>query len=674
MVEKLQQVAEKALTDSVVRLVWEKTDEETGEPLIWPRASGFFVGPNLIVTNIHCVAGAPSFFAEIVSTKTKFPVEGVVAFDAKNDLVIFKVTGEGVLLPLGDSDTVQIGDVVCAVGYPRGEKGEATQVTISSIQNLDKRLEIKEKFEQGYSGGAILNSTGKVMGVATATVMSILNSGGLVAPSYTIPARTLDRLLADVAEVVPLATWQKLPLIRAYAEIVQGQAKLGQGKHQEAAVCLDAALELNPDLVETYVNRAGLKIILGEAEAAIDDCNAALKRNPDLVMAYNNRAAAHLSLEHYREAIADCDIVLKFNSDFAQPYLCRAMAKIALEQAEAALADYDTALKLAPGSAEIYFSRANTKFTLKDYTGAIEDLDKVIDLNPELGSFLCIYDHRADAKRYLRDYEGAIEDYDKALQLDSKNYKAYNGRGIARYNLGRSKTDEGDEVSANQYFQAAIDDYTEAITLNANFAGYYSNRGHAKRYLGDYGAAIKDYDKFIQRNPKDETAYFDRGIAKYNLGKSKADQGDNVSANKYFQAAIDDYTEAITLDPKYATVYNSRGWIKYLLGQSDHEQGNREASKNLFQAAIADSDEAIRLSLDNPSAAAYHTRAAAKAALGAYREAIEDFNETILMKPDEARYYYDRGLAKQAFGQHEAAKTDFQKAKDLDPDVENKPF
>ena len=78
--------------------------------------------------------------------------------------------------------------------------------------------------------------------------------------------------------------------------------------------------------------------------------------------------------------------------------------------------------------------------------------------------------------------------------------------------------------------------------------------------------------------------------------------------------------------------------------------------------------------MDNPSPASYHTRAAAKAALGAYREAIEDFNETILMKPNEARYYYDRGLAKQAFGQHAAAKTDFQKAKDLDPDVENKPF
>jgi V8-like Glu-specific endopeptidase len=63
MAEKLLQIAEKALTDSVVRVVWQKTDEKTGEHLVWPRGSGFFVGPNLITTNIHCIAGAPSVFA-----------------------------------------------------------------------------------------------------------------------------------------------------------------------------------------------------------------------------------------------------------------------------------------------------------------------------------------------------------------------------------------------------------------------------------------------------------------------------------------------------------------------------------------------------------------------------------------------------------------------------------
>ena len=710
MPENLQQIAEKALTDSVVRLVWQKTDEETGESLIWPRASGFFVASNLIATNIHCVTGAPSVFAEIVSTKTEFRVEGVVAFDAENDLVILKVAGEGIPLSIDDSNTLQVGETVCAVGHPRAEEGEATQVTISGIQNSGKRLEIKEEFDPGNSGSAILNDSGKVIGVAVggAMAVSVLGAGTRGYMNHAIPAGTLAHLLDHVAEAEPFAEWQKRPLIRAYTEIRQAQAEFQQGNHQESIAHLDAALELNPNLgdaylnratanlllgdhkkaiadcdnalklnphhVLAYINRATAKSLLGEDEEAIDDYNAVLELDPDYAIVYNNRAAANVSLEHFEEAIADCNSALKLDPNLVQSYICRATAKFALDQDETALADYDTALELAPDSAEVYFLRANMRLALENYAEAIEDYDKIVSLNPELNASLHVYQHRADAKRYLQDYEGAIEDYDRAIQLDPKNNTAYNGRGIAKANLGRSKTDEGDTVSADKYFKAAIDDYTEAITLDAKFAGYYSNRGHAKRDLGDYEEAIKDYDKTIQLNPKSETAYFNRGHARYNLGKSKADQGNTIEAQVDYQDVVEDYTEAIKLDPEYASVYNSRGWIKYLLGQFHHERGDTEKARKLFEAAVADSDKAIRLKQDNPSPASYHTRAAAKAALGAYPEAIEDFNETILMKPDEARYYYDRGLAKQAFGQHEAAKADFQKAKDLDPDVENKPF
>lgn len=628
MPENLQQIAEKALTDSVVRLVWQKTDEETGEPLIWPRASGFFVAPNLIVTNIHCVTGTPSVFAEIVSTKTEFPVEGVAAFDAENDLVILKVAGEGIPLPLDDSNTVQIGETVCAVGHPRAEEGEATQVTISGIQKSGKRLEIKEEFDQGNSGSVILNDSGKVIGVAVgggmaASVLSAVARGYI---GHAIPAGILAHLLDHVAEAEPFAEWQKRPLIRAYTEIRQAQTAFQQGNHQESIAHLDAALELNPNLADAYtnratanlllghhkeaiadcdnaiklnphhvlayINRASAKSLLGKEDDAIEDCNAALKLNPNYALAYYSRAGTNLSLKRYKEAIADCDSTIKLDPNFFPSYFCRAMARGALEQNEAALADFDIALKLAPDSVEIYFARAHLKFALKDYAGTIEDYDKIVSLNPELGASLNVYGHRADAKYYLRDYEGAIEDYDKAIQL----------------------------------------------------------------------------------NPKSKAAYYDRGIAKYNLGKSKADQGNTVEAQVDYQGAVEDYTEAIKLDPEYASVYNSRGWIKYLLGQFDHKRGDTAEARKLFEAAVADSDTAIRLRQDNPSPASYHTRAAAKAALGAYREAIEDFNETILMRPDEARYYYDRGLAKQAFGQHAAAKTDFQKAKDLDPDVEKKPF
>ena len=726
--EKLQQIAEKALTDSVVRVVWQKTDEESGERLIWPRASGFFIDTNLVVTNIHCVAGAPSFFAELVSTKTEFPIEGVAAFDTDNDLVILKVAGEGTPLPFGDIDTVQIDDIFCVVGYPGGEKGVVTQITIQGVRNSNKRLQIKEDLAPGYSGSAVLNRMGEFIGVAVGTASSMLMFSGATTLSISraIPVSAIQFLLVNAGEMMPLDEWQKHPHIQGFSEVVQAQMSMRQGKNLEALKCLDAAIELNPNSVDIYANRAGLKILMGEAEDAIIDCDSAIKLNPDFVEAYINRASANLSLDQHNEAIADCDAALKLNPDFVQAYVIRATAKFAAEfdseQHKEALVDYDIALKLNPNAAEIYFARAHVRVVLEDYAGAIEDYDKMISLTPEPNPLLNVFGHRGDAKHLNRDYEGAIEDYDKVIQSNPQDDEAYNGRGRAKYYLGRSKADENDETGARKYYQEAIDDYSEAMKLDPENRSCYFNRGLAKRELGDYEEAITDYDKVIQLNPKSDAGYFQRAYAKHQLGISNADHGDVVRANSYFQGAIDDYTESIKLDPDhafsynnrglaknslgkiemdqenkieaqvyyqesvddyseaiklkstYTDAYNGRGWSKYILGQLETDTGNIEEAKNLFHAAIVDSSEGIRLQQNNPSAATYHTRATAKAALGNYDDAIEDFDEAIRIKPDDALYYYERGQAKQALGKHEESKADLAKAKELDPDVENKLF
>lgn len=470
--KELQQIAEKALTDSVVRVVWQKTDEESGKDLISPHASGFFIDTNLVVTNIHCIVDAPSAFVELVSKKTEFPIEGVVAFDVENDLVVLTVKGEGVPLSLGNSDTVQIGDNVCTVGHPRAKKGEATQVTIQGIRKSGiRRFQIKEALDHGLSGSPLLNSMGEVIGVAVGAVIeiSVFSGGSKPYLGHAIPANILNALLANIGKTEPLSEWQRNPLVQSYAKVREGQVQIMQQKHEEAMACFDAALELNPDLVETYTNRAGVKILMGEAEDAIADCDAAIKLNPNFVEAYINRASANLSLDQHDAAIADCDAVLKLNPDFVQAYVIRATAKFADEfdsdRHKAALADYDTALKLNPNAAEIYFARAHVRAVMGDYAGVIEDYDKMISLNPEPNPMFNVYGHRGDAKRLYRDYEGAIEDYDKVIQSNPQDDEAYNRRGGAKYDLGKSKSAKDDKTDARKYYQEAIEDYSEAINL-----------------------------------------------------------------------------------------------------------------------------------------------------------------------------------------------------------------
>ncbi len=223
--------------------------------------------------------------------------------------------------------------------------------------------------------------------------------------------------------------------------------------------------------------------------------------------------------------------------------------------------------------------------------------------------------------------------------------------------------------------KAAIAKYSRALNLNPDLEGVYNNRGAAKSELGDYIGAIEDYNKAIQLSPSDTKVYYNRGRVKGLIGESKVDQGVLIDARHYYQMAIDDYTEVINQDPKYSIAYNNRGWTKCLFGQLETEQGNTTAAQSLYQEAISDSDEALRLKPKDVKfqSAFFHTRGVAKAGLGDYNGAIEDFSECIRLNPKKALYYHDRGKAKEALNQHEAAKADFAKAKELDPDIENKP-
>ena len=139
-----QQVTEKILAqglgtekakDSTVRLVSRVGKSKT-------LGSGFFVDTDKIATTIHVVAQPGPVFAKLSGKERTLAVEGIAAFDVKNNLVILKLSGEGTPLPLGNSDAVQTDESVSVVGYPYRQY-ETAVGTIDSIQKSDKWFKLK---------------------------------------------------------------------------------------------------------------------------------------------------------------------------------------------------------------------------------------------------------------------------------------------------------------------------------------------------------------------------------------------------------------------------------------------------------------------------------------------------------------------------------------------------
>ncbi|MXV74984.1 trypsin-like serine protease, partial [Candidatus Poribacteria bacterium] len=203
--------------------------------------SGFFVAQNEIVTNIHVVAHRGPIFAKLVNKETVWAVEGVTAYDVKNDLVVLKITGEGTPLPLGDSDAVRRGETISVVGFPRGRYKVVTG-TVLNTRNSDRRIRTTADTVTGNSGGPLLNSKGQVIGIH-------------VARDEAIPSNALKALLSQSTQVEPIEQWHKRKLIRAYAYFMLGKTKFAAKDYDNGMIDLDKAIQMNPELIYAYYGR-----------------------------------------------------------------------------------------------------------------------------------------------------------------------------------------------------------------------------------------------------------------------------------------------------------------------------------------------------------------------------------------------------------------------------------
>ncbi len=140
--------------------------------------SGFVVSSDgKVVTNYHVIEGANS--AEIrFPDGTVYLVEGIVASNPERDLVVLKIkttSNDFRFLGLGDSDRVEVGEQVVAVGSPLGLEATVSPGFISGVREVNglKLLQTTAPISPGNSGGALINLAGEVIGVTRQSLTSV---------------------------------------------------------------------------------------------------------------------------------------------------------------------------------------------------------------------------------------------------------------------------------------------------------------------------------------------------------------------------------------------------------------------------------------------------------------------------------------------------------------------
>jgi serine protease Do len=165
------------------------------------QGSGFIIGSDgIIVTNAHVVESAKKIIVKL-SDKREFEAR-VIGKDMPTDIAVLKIPVSESLptIGLGDSDQVEVGEWVMAVGNPFGLENSVSSGIVSGKgrhigEAYDRLIQTDAPLNPGSSGGPLINLNGQVVGVNKAIVSE---TGGSIGISFATPINSVKEILPQL--------------------------------------------------------------------------------------------------------------------------------------------------------------------------------------------------------------------------------------------------------------------------------------------------------------------------------------------------------------------------------------------------------------------------------------------------------------------------------------------
>ena len=236
----------------------ERETQATGSGVIVDAAQGY------VLTNGHVVENATRI--EITTKDNRRLTARLIGKDSDTDIALLQVPAQNLTaVPIGDSDRLQVGDFVLAIGNPFGLGQTVTSGIVSALGRSGLGIEGYEDFIQtdasinpGNSGGPLVNLQGQCVGINTAILSP---GGGNIGIGFAVPINMARRVMDQ--------------LLR-YGEVKRGRIGV-------------AIQDLTPDLADAMKTTHTTGAVIARVETGSPAERAGL-RNGDLVLAINGTA------------------------------------------------------------------------------------------------------------------------------------------------------------------------------------------------------------------------------------------------------------------------------------------------------------------------------------------------------------------------------------------------
>jgi Do/DeqQ family serine protease len=179
----------------------DRTRQMQQEPQVGLGSGVIVSSDGYLLTNNHVVEGADEI--EVQLSDGRRARAKVVGTDPETDVAVLKITLDKLpVITFGNADTLQVGDVVLAIGNPFGVGQTVTSGIVSALGRNQLGINTFENFIQtdaainpGNSGGALVDATGNLLGINTAIYS---RSGGSLGIGFAIPVSTAQQVMEGI--------------------------------------------------------------------------------------------------------------------------------------------------------------------------------------------------------------------------------------------------------------------------------------------------------------------------------------------------------------------------------------------------------------------------------------------------------------------------------------------